>query len=142
MTPGSALLIGTLAAGTSQAAMVLLQRTGLDDTLDVFACHGVAGIVGCLLTGVFATTAVNPDGADGLMAGAPALLGVQTLSVLAAVVFAAVGTLGILIVVSCLTPLRTSASAEHFGIDVVEHAERAYLRETGFTWIGQTGGGA
>ena len=68
----------------------------LDDALDVFACHGVGGIVGSLLTGVFASTAVNPAGADGLLAGNPAQMWPQLTSVLAAGLLAAVGTWTIL----------------------------------------------
>jgi Amt family ammonium transporter len=73
-----------------------LHRTRVDDTLDVFACHGVGDVVGSLLTGVFARTAVNPNGADGLLAGNPELLGVQALSVLATGAWAALGTLVVL----------------------------------------------
>src|SRR5690348_10907229 len=69
VTPRSALLIGALAAGAVYLAMQLRAHSKIDDALDVFACHGVAGILGALLTGVFATKAVNPAGADGLLAG-------------------------------------------------------------------------
>ena len=59
----------SLGAGASYAAVQLRGRTSIDDALDVFACHGVAGVVGALLTGVFATKSVNPAGADGLIFG-------------------------------------------------------------------------
>jgi Amt family ammonium transporter len=91
-----------------------LHRTRVDDTLDVFACHGVGDVVGSLLTGVFARTAVNPNGADGLLAGNPELLGVQALSVLATGAWAALGTLVVLGLV------RLS-----------QHAEVAYVIEPG-----------
>ncbi|MHC5113870.1 MAG: ammonium transporter [Planctomycetota bacterium] len=130
VTPMAAMAIGAAGAAASYVAMAVLKRTRLDDTLDVFACHGVGGIVGSVLTGVFATTAVNAGGADGLLHGNPSLLGVQVVSVVAAAAFAAVGTVGILAVVRVLTGLRTSAGAERIGIDLIEHAERAYKRDT------------
>jgi Amt family ammonium transporter len=96
VTPMAAILIGGLAAAVSYAAVRALGRTRVDDTLDVFACHGVGGIVGALLTGVFATTSVNAAGADGLLSGNPGLVAAQGLSVLAAVALAALGTAGIM----------------------------------------------
>ena len=65
VTPLASVAIGSLAALACYAALHLLGRTRLDDRLDVFACHGVGGIVGALLTGVFATTSVNPAGGMG-----------------------------------------------------------------------------
>jgi Amt family ammonium transporter len=106
VTPAGALAIGLLAAPASFAALHLRGRTGVDDALDVCACHGVAGIVGALLTGVFATKAVNPAGADGLLAGNAALLGVQALAVGVTVVFAGALSAGILALVRLVTPLR------------------------------------
>ena len=90
-TPAS-LAIGVLSVGVSYTAMQLRARTRLDDSLDVFSCHGLAGMAGALLTGVFATKLANPGGADGLLAGNAAQLGVQLVAVLAAVAIAAVGT--------------------------------------------------
>ena len=69
VSPLSAIAIGVLGAGASYAAVQLRGRTSIDDALDVFACHGVAGVVGALLTGVFASKSVNPAGADGLIFG-------------------------------------------------------------------------
>jgi Amt family ammonium transporter len=108
-----------------------LHRTRVDDTLDVFACHGVGGVVGSLLTGVFARTAVNPNGADGLLAGNPELLGVQALSVLATGAWAALGTLVVLGLVRLFTPLRTEDEATEHGVDFSQHAEVAYVIEPG-----------
>src|ERR671914_1673517 len=89
VTPLAALAIGMLAAGASYAAIQLRPKTKVDDALDVFACHGVAGIMGALLTGVFATKAVNPAGADGLLEGNASQLGVQVVAVLATIALAA-----------------------------------------------------
>jgi Amt family ammonium transporter len=131
VTPLAALAIGAIAAVVSRGAMRMLSQTGLDDTLDVFACHGLGGVTGALLTGVFATTDVNPGGADGLLyGGGLELLGAQTVSVFAGAGLAAVGTAVVLVLVRALAGLRTSARAEHVGLDVAEHAESAYTLET------------
>ena len=126
VTPASALLIGLLAAPASYLALHYRARTRLDDALDVFACHGVAGIVGALLTGVFATRTVNPAGADGLLAGNPALLGIQALAVVVTLAFAGALSAGILALVGLVAPLRVAAAEEIDGIDGSEHGEDAY----------------
>ena len=126
VTPAGALAIGALAAPASFAALHLRARTNVDDALDVFACHGVAGVVGALLTGVFATTAVNPAGADGLLAGNASLLGVQALAVGVTVLFAGGLTAGILALVRVIVPLRVATPDEIEGVDVSEHGEAAY----------------
>jgi Amt family ammonium transporter len=126
VTPGAALAIGALAAAASYAAIQLRARTGVDDALDVFACHGVAGIVGAVLTGVFATRTVNAAGADGLLAGNAALVGVQLLAVVATMAFVAAATFGILTLVRLVQPLRLPLDVELAGVDVAEHGEKAY----------------
>jgi Amt family ammonium transporter len=126
VSPLSAVAIGLLAAPCSYAALHLRARTALDDSLDVFACHGVAGIVGALLTGVFATKAVNPNGADGLLAGNPGLVGVQAVAVLATIVFAAAVSGAILLAVRAVFGVRIPVDAEVGGIDLAEHGEEAY----------------
>jgi Amt family ammonium transporter len=126
VTPRGAIAIGALAAGASYFAILARSRTRVDDALDVFACHGVAGILGALLTGVFATKAVNPAGADGLLAGNPAQLGVQALAVLATVILAGVGSVVILGVLRATVGLRVSLDDEIAGLDIGEHGEEAY----------------
>ncbi len=126
VSPLAAIAIGALAAPCSFFALQFRSKTELDDSLDVFACHGVAGIVGAVLTGVFASKAVNPNGADGLLAGNPQLVGVQLLAVVATIAFAAVGTFGIVTAVSAVMPLRLPLESEMAGIDIVEHGEEAY----------------
>ncbi len=130
VAPMSAIAIGAIAAAVCFAAMARIRRTGLDDTLDVFACHGVGGIVGSLLTGVFASTAVNPGGADGLIHGNTALLVAQAVSVAATAAFAAAGTWLLLVVLRRTVGLQPSATVQHLGIDGSEHAEYAYSRDT------------
>lgn len=126
VTPLAAMLIGAAGTAGSYTAIALIKKSGVDDTLDVFACHGVGGIIGSILTGVFATTAVNEGGADGLLAGNAQLLLVQTISVVAAGAVAALGTIVALMVTRLVTPLRVADDAENAGIDIAEHNERAY----------------
>ena len=126
VSPLSAIAIGVLAAPCSFYALQYRSKTKVDDTLDVFACHGVAGIAGAVLTGVFASKAVNPNGADGLLFGNPRLVGVQILAVVATIAFAALGSMGILTALRAVMPLRIPIDAELSGIDLAEHGEEAY----------------
>jgi len=130
VTPMAAIAIGAGAAAVSYVAMIALRRTRLDDTLDVFACHGVGGIVGSILTGVFATVAVNPNGADGLLHGNPGLIGSQFIAVVAAGGYSAAATALVLFFVKQTVGLRAPSEAAHIGIDAMEHAERAYVRDS------------
>jgi Amt family ammonium transporter len=127
VTPMSGLLIGVLAAGVSYTAIQIRSRTKLDDALDVFSCHGLAGMAGALLTGVFATKLVNPAGGDGLLAGNPGQMGVQLLAILATVAFAALGTLGILALVQATIGARADVPEESAGLDLSQHGEEAYF---------------
>ncbi|MDB4908757.1 MAG: ammonium transporter [Gemmatimonadetes bacterium] len=126
VTPPSALIIGALAAAASYGAMQLRARTQLDDALDVFACHGVAGILGAILTGVFASKAVNPAGADGLLAGNPGLVGIQAIAVLATMAFSGAVTAVVLVAIRAFMPLRGWLADEVSGLDWSEHGEHAY----------------
>lgn len=127
VTPIAAIVIG-LVAGVAccLAVTVLKKKLGYDDALDAFGCHGVGGTWGAVATGLFASRAVNPAGADGLLYGNPALLGIQLVAVAAAWAFVAIGTFGILKVVAALTRLRVSSEEEEVGLDLSEHGERAY----------------
>ena len=129
VTPLAAMLIGTIATLVSYFAVEFIKGLGVDDTLDVFACHGLGGVTGAILTGVFATTSVNPAGKDGLLAGNAGLLGAQVIGVLAAAALAAAGTATILFVLKAVMAVRASPEAEEIGIDVTEHAETAYALE-------------
>jgi Amt family ammonium transporter len=127
VTPLSAIAIGALAAPCSFFALQYRsKKTRVDDTLDVFACHGVAGIVGAVLTGVFASTTVNAAGADGLLAGNARLVGIQILAVAATVAFAGGGSYVIFRALKAIMPLRISFDGELSGIDVHQHGEEAY----------------
>ena len=132
VSPLSAILIGGIAAACCYGAVVLIKRqTQLDDALDVFACHGVGGVVGSLLTGAFATKAINPAGADGLIAGHGALIGAQAIAVLATGLYAAAGTGAVLVLVRRTVGLRVASAAVVSGLDAAEHDERAYAWDTG-----------
>jgi ammonium transporter, Amt family len=126
VSPLAAIVIGAAGACASYAAIQLRNRTRIDDALDVFACHGVAGIVGALLTGVFAQRAINAAGADGLLAGNPRLLGVQAIAVLCTIAFAGAMTAIVLKGLALVTALRAAVPVELRGIDLAEHGEHAY----------------
>lgn len=125
VTPMSAILIGLIASATSYGALQLFSKTKIDDTLDVFACHGVGGVVGAILTGVFATKSVNEAGADGLIAGNPGLLVSQVVAILATATFAMLGTTLIMFALKYTLGLRTRRIDET-SIDTLEHGEQAY----------------
>jgi Amt family ammonium transporter len=127
VTAPAALAIGVLSVFISYFAIQLRSRSRLDDSLDVFSCHGLAGIGGALLTGVFATKVANPGGNDGLLAGNAGQMLVQLYAVLAAVILAAVGTIAILALVRVTFGTRARIGDEMIGLDLSEHGEEAYF---------------
>jgi Amt family ammonium transporter len=129
VTPGAAIAIGGIAAACSYAAIQVRARTRIDDALDVFACHGVAGIAGAMLTGVFATKTVNPAGANGLLAGNPHQVTIQLIAVSVTVLLGVVGTGVIFGAIRLVMPLRVSVDDEIRGVDLTEHGEEAYYGE-------------
>jgi Amt family ammonium transporter len=126
VTPLGALAIGGLTAGACYWVLGKRVKWGLDDTLDAFSVHGVGGLLGAILTGVFATTSVNPAGADGLLAGNPGLVWTQTVAVAATAAYAAVVTFLLIKGVMLVAPVRSSEEHEHEGLDLVEHGEKGY----------------
>jgi len=124
--PLSAVIIGGLAGILCYGGILLKARLGYDDSLDVVGIHGVGGTWGALATGLFASTAINPDGADGLFFGNPAQLWIQFVSVIASMVFAFIMTLIILKVVDALVGLRVSEEDEVRGLDISLHNEKGY----------------
>ncbi len=126
VSPMGALALGAIAAFPSYFAIVWRSGTRLDDSLDVFAGHGIGGMTGALLTGVFALKAWNSGGADGLLAGNPAQLGIQALGVATSLVYAGVMTFLILKVLGLVTVLRAAPRTEGLGMDVSQHGEEAY----------------
>lgn len=127
--PTAALMIGAGAAVASSYALQLKNRLGLDDSLDVVPVHGVAGLVGILLTGVFCLKAINPAGADGLLAGHPAQLWIQLQAAAFVLLWVGVGTYAVLTLIRQMLPLRVSALQEQQGVDINAHGEEAYNNE-------------
>jgi len=123
--PWAAIIIGGVAATISYYAIRLRQRTRLDESLDVFACHGLGGTTGAILTGLFATKAVNPKGANGLFYGNPKQLAIQIAAVAIVAVFTFVLTFVIAKVLDRLMGLRVDENSEEVGLDISEHGELA-----------------
>jgi Amt family ammonium transporter len=118
--------IGLIAGLVCNLFAVLMKRAPIDDTLDVFACHGVGGILGALLTGVFCTKAVNPAGADGLLYGNPKQFLIQLAAVVVVAVWGFVTSVLLLKVINKVMKLRVSVADEHLGLDLAQHGEAAY----------------
>jgi Amt family ammonium transporter len=124
--PLAAIVIGGLAGFLCFNACNLKTKLGYDDSLDVVGVHGVGGTWGAIATGLFATTSVNPAGADGLLYGNPAQLWNQIVGILAAWVLGFVGTWIILKVLDATLGLRVSEEEEVAGLDLAQHSETAY----------------
>jgi Amt family ammonium transporter len=130
VTAGGAIAIG-VGAGVICYLFVTVVKPllGYDDALDAFGVHGVGGIWGALATGLFATTAVNSAGANGLFYGNPALLWIQFKAVMVTVVYSGVMSYVLLKLVDAVLGLRASEQAERIGLDLTDH------RETGYTLL-------
>ena len=129
VSPLAAVLIGFAAALVCSYAMQLKNRWRLDDSLDVLPVHGVAGLLGTLLTGVFTLKSLNPAGADGLLLGQPGQLWIQLKAAGFTILFVGVGTYVILILIRLLMPLRVNDIQEQQGLDINAHGEEAYNGE-------------
>lgn len=125
--PMAAVIIGLVAGLLCCAAISLKTRLGYDDALDVVAVHGVGGLWGALATGLFASTAINPGGADGLFFGNPAQLGIQLVDALAVIAFSLIGTLVVLKLIDLTIGLRVSQEEEVQGLDLSQHSEVGYI---------------
>jgi len=130
VSPFGGIVIGALAAPASYFAILLRARTRLDDSLDVVAAHGVGGTVGALLTGVLAQRSWNGV-ADGALFGNFRQLGIQSVAVVATIVYSVAATFVILKAISFAFSLRASAKEEGIGLDVTQHGEEAYSRGEG-----------
>jgi Amt family ammonium transporter len=126
VSPSASLMIGFIAGVLCYGSVLMKEKLGYDDSLDAWGIHGVGGMIGALLTGVFARKALNPAGNDGLLAGNPMLLAKQALGLLAAGAWAVVLTVVILKVVDKLVGLRVSEDDEHEGLDITQHGESGY----------------
>ncbi len=126
VSPLSSVLIGIGAGIFCYIAVSLKPRLGYDDSLDVLGIHGVGGTWGALATGLFASTAINPAGKNGLFFGNPPLLGIQAIAVIATYVFVFVTTLIILKLIDWTIGLRVSEEDEVTGLDLTLHGESGY----------------
>lgn len=125
--PNSAIFIGAMAGVVCYYGVMMKSKLGYDDSLDVVGIHGLGGIVGTVSLGIFASKAINPGGADGLLAGNPAFLGTQIFGVMVVGAYAFLLSLAILKFTSMVMGnLRLSPEAEQQGLDLVEHSETAY----------------
>ena len=129
VSPLSALAMGALGAVPSYFAILWRARTRLDDSLDVLGAHGIGGMTGALLTGVFAEA--RWGGTDGLLFGHPAQLGIQAIGVLATIAYCGAGTFAVLKLVGLVIPLRATIRAEGVGMDITQHGEEAYAEGEG-----------
>lgn len=124
--PLSAMIIGIVAAFLSYYMIIFRMKIKFDESLDVFACHGVGGIWGVLATGLFAQKALNPAGANGLFFGNPGQFGVQALTVVVVAVFSFVLSFIMAKVIDAMFGLRVTANEENVGLDISQHGESTY----------------
>jgi Amt family ammonium transporter len=131
VSPMSAIAIGAIAAFPSYYALLYRATTRLDDSLEVLAAAGVGGIVGAMLTGVFASKEWNPAGGDGLLHGNPRQLWIQFVAILATLVYSLAATFVIVKVMALVMRIRSDAKEEGMGMDFTQHGEEAYSRGEG-----------
>jgi ammonium transporter, Amt family len=120
------LTVGIVSSIVSNMMVEWRTKTSIDDTLDVFPCHGVGGIVGFLLTAVFADQRINPANTtgNGLIFGQTHLFFVHVITTVGVAIFVFVGTLVLLKITNLITPLRVSEVDEAIGLDMSQHGEK------------------
>lgn len=127
VTLQAAIIIGMITAvGCHFAARLVKERLKTDDTVDVFACHGIGGTIGTILTAIFATKAVNAGGADGVLYGSFTVLKANLAGAAAVIVYTLVMTFVVLKVVEFFMPLRVTQEEEESGLDETQHGERVF----------------
>ena len=124
-----AALIGVLAGGVCYLAVNLKNRRGWDDALDVWGVHGVGGVLGVLLLGLFATKSVNPAGANGLFYGDSGFFMKEAVAVLGFAAYAFIFSYLALVLIDKFMPVRTTKDEERKGLDEALHGEIAYIGE-------------
>jgi Amt family ammonium transporter len=118
------IFIGIVAGATSNFFAHLRSKSRIDDTLDVFPCHGIGGMVGMIMTGIFASKAVNPAAVDGLAYGGTHLFMIHLMALVLVSAFAFIGSFALLKLTDLIIPLRVSAEEEMLGLDVSQHEEQ------------------
>lgn len=121
------IFIGMIAAVISNTAVYYRSKTKLDDTLDVFPCHGIGGMVGMLMTGIFATKAVNPAGNNGWFYGNFSFFLTQVKALMIVVPYSFIVSYSIFKFINLILPIRVSKEEEEEGLDSSQHAEK-YLQ--------------
>ncbi len=125
--PHAAVCIGLLAGLACFAAVTYKNKVGFDDSLDVVGIHGLGGVIGTICLGIFASKAINPGGADGLLAGNPSFLTTQIFGVIIVGVYAFVVSFVLLKIIDIICGgLRVSPEDETIGLDQAAHSETAY----------------
>jgi Amt family ammonium transporter len=124
--PWAAIPIGLIAGIVCYVAVVLKGRLGYDDSLDVFGVHGVGGLLGALLTGVFAQKAFTPGNVPGLLQGGTKLFTAQVVGVVAAGGYAIVVTIVLWKIIDAIWKIRVGEQDEREGLDVTLHGEEGY----------------
>jgi len=124
--PMPSIIIGLAAGVVCNFVAGWRARTTLDDSLDVFACHGAGGMLGTFATGLFASTAINAAGPNGLFYGNPYQVLAQLFGIVIVAGFAFVGSYVLLRVINIFSPIRVSPSEEDTGLDLSQHGEEAY----------------
>lgn len=124
--PMPSIIIGLAAGVLCNYVANWRARTTLDDSLDVFACHGIGGMLGTFATGLFASAAINATGPNGLFFGNPGQVVAQLIGIVVVALFAFLGTYVLLRVMNVFTPLRVSSKEEDAGLDITQHGEEAY----------------
>jgi ammonium transporter, Amt family len=128
-----AFTIGVAIGIASYMGVIFLkERLKIDDALDVSSVHGIAGIIGSLAIGIFASSLINPTGPNGLLYGNPNQLLIQAIGVGVAATMGFGGTYIIMKVIDILVGVRVLPEIEEKGLDIEEHAERAYTEEDEF----------
>jgi Amt family ammonium transporter len=130
ISPMNAIFLGAIAAIPSYLALQIRAKTSLDDSLDVVAAHGVGGTVGALLTGVFASKALNGV-FDGALYGNPQQVLWQGAAVLGAMFYSGIASFILLKLIGIVIPLRATTNEEGEGLDVTAHGEEAYTHVGG-----------
>lgn len=125
--PISAVAIGIGAGTICYYALLYRAKLCVDDSLDVFAVHGIGGMWGALATGIFASKAINPAGADGLLFGNPSLVVTQMIAIGVVLLYAFTVTFVLAKMVDTVIGLRVNEEEEEVGLDISQHGERAYV---------------
>ena len=126
-----AVLIGIVSGVVCYYAVAIENKFKWDDALDVWGVHGVGGFIGIIMLGMFASTAVNAGGANGLWSGSKSggtkFFGIECLAVIISSVWAFVFTYGMLCLINVVTPVKVTKETEEIGLDAGIHGETAYL---------------